>query len=116
MGTCQFLAQNLDKQKSQSDIGTAFQPYIVQLKLTPLVGNITGDDDKMDDLYFDIEKQISIYQEKIQVDNQCSQLQLSSKLQITHDPSSQSFDQSQQILKSPRKNKNLNAKFKEMIF
>ncbi|CAK65243.1 unnamed protein product (macronuclear) [Paramecium tetraurelia] len=116
MGTCQIQAQNQDKQNDQSDIAPSSHKYIVQLKLTPLVCNIMGDNDKMEDLYFDIEKQISINQEKVQVDNQCSQLLLSSKIQITHDPSSQSLDQSQQFPKSPRKNKNLNAKFKEMIF
>ncbi|CAD8128190.1 unnamed protein product [Paramecium sonneborni] len=115
MGTCQFVPQNQVKQESQSILEASSSQYIVQLKLTPLVSNITGDDDKMDDLNFDIEKQISFKQEKVQVDIQSSQLQFSSKLQLTNDPSSQSLDQSQQIQKSPRKNKNLNAKFKEMI-
>ncbi|CAK69108.1 unnamed protein product (macronuclear) [Paramecium tetraurelia] len=114
MGTCQFIAEKQYKQHSISDIEASFQPYIVQLKLTPIVSNITGDDDRMDEIYYDIEKQISIKQEKEKVG--INQLNISSKLYLTHNdsPSLQS-DQFQEIMKQPRKNKNLNAKFKEMI-
>ncbi|CAD8212430.1 unnamed protein product [Paramecium pentaurelia] len=114
MGTCQFEAQKQYKQDSLNDIEASSQPYIVQLKLTPLVSNITGDDDKMDELYYDIEKQISIKQEKEQVG--VSELKFSSKLYLTHDdPSYIQSDHLQQTPKPSKKSKNLNAKFKEMI-
>ncbi|CAD8119024.1 unnamed protein product [Paramecium sonneborni] len=115
MGTCQVRSQNMDQKKVDDQIETTSQPNIQQLQLTPLVCNIVGDQDKMDDLFLDFERQpsLKLVQQTTSVQEN---FQLSSKVQITHDPQSQSLDHSQQTNKSPQKSKNLNNKFKEMIY
>ncbi|CAK61059.1 unnamed protein product (macronuclear) [Paramecium tetraurelia] len=116
MGTCQVRTQNINKNIDDEDqIETNSQPNIQQLQLTPLVCNIVGDQDRMDDLFLDLERQPSLNPIQ-QTTNLQENFLLSSKGQITHDPQSQTLDHAQQTNKSPKKSKNLNAKFKEMIY
>ncbi|CAD8116180.1 unnamed protein product [Paramecium sonneborni] len=114
MGTCQVKLQNIDQKKNDDQIETTSQPNIQQLQLTPQVSNIVGDQDRMDDLFLDFDRQTSLKPVQ-QTTTLQENFQLSSKIQITHDPQSQSLDHSQQTNKSPKKLKNLNTKFKEMI-
>ncbi|CAK59380.1 unnamed protein product (macronuclear) [Paramecium tetraurelia] len=115
MGSCQVSSQATYLKKDDDQIETTSQPNIQSVQFTPLVCNIVGDQDRMDDLFLDLERQpsLSIIQH---TSNSQENFQLKSKVQITHDPQSLTLNQSQNGIKSPKKSKNLNAKFKEMIY
>ncbi|CAD8193820.1 unnamed protein product [Paramecium pentaurelia] len=115
MGSCQVKSQSMYQNKDDDQIETTSQPNIQSVQFTPLVCNIVGDQDRMDDLFLDLERQPSLNPIQ-QTQNLQENFQLTSKVQITHDPQSQSLNHSQHTNKSPKKSKNLNAKFKEMIY